>query len=214
MMTSMLVSSVVGQTRGIAFFFRAGYSHLNVSEEKMSVMCNPVSSFHKSYYGIGGEAYLRADKNVFGWDAMVSTHGPSSSDSSYAEPFIINSSIKYGFILHDNRNLILYPAIGVGAGLIGITTYSQYGHLKKDINTMYVLNPICELSLNADKMVYTFANGRATGAFLFGIRAGYRFSKSSDDWKKVVRVNNSKEKMSLSGYYLTISLGAGNFRRL
>lgn len=214
LLSGVLSHTAVAQSRGVAAFFRAGYMHSNISEQKLAAVCSPVKSFRKHYYGIGGEAYWKKNRIFMGFDGMVATQGASSEGEFYAEPFTVNSTLKFGYAAYEISDLFLYPTVGAGAGLFGITTYVQHDHTKKDINTMYVISPSAEIGINADKFVYTFPNGKATGAFLFGIRAGYRFSIPSNDWKKVPAAEIPAVKVSSAGYFLAISLGAGNFRNL
>ena len=212
LLVTMLPCSVSAQTSGVAAYFRAVYTQVNVESQKMAEMCYPITSFNKSYYGIGAEAYYRSGKNIFGWDGFVAAHGVRSEGVYYAEPFVVLSTLRIGYIVYETPGFFVYPGFGAGAGLLGITTYNQPDNIKSDINTMYLLTPSAEFGINADKAVYTFSNGRAVGAFLFGIRAGYRYSAGSQNWKKVADNNLPKVKMAPRGFYLGISLGISNFR--
>lgn len=208
----MLAIPAAAQSKGVAMFFRAGYTHLNTGTQSMAAVARPVSSFRGNYYGIGGEGYWKSGKLLVGLDGMVTTHGPTSKNEFYAEPFTVTSSTRLGYVAYETNDLFFYPAFGVGAGLLGITTYTKHDRVRTNVNTMFLFSPSAEISVNADKLVYTFPNGRSMGAFVFGIRAGYRFSHPSSNWQKLPSEDTPRTKMSIDGYYIAIALGAANLR--
>ena len=203
----LIVSAVNGQRNGISTYFRIGYNNNPNTDSKLLAVAPGGNEFSSHFYGIGGEVSWKSNKNILAAEGLIYAHGAVSEASEYSEPFIGTALLKTGYILYENNSMFVYPSVGVGMSGIGITTYNKQQDKKSDIHTTYLLAPAFDLGLNSDHIIYRFHSSRPTGAFTFAARVGYRWSKKSDNWRRVENPEFNNVSFANNGFYVGIGLG-------
>ena len=206
---NLLATYAVGQSRGYAGYIRIGMMSVPDAEKVLPQIVPGVSGFTQNFYGIGGELEFRSNKRVFDAEFMVLSHGPVNSGDSYAESFTGDVMFKAGYAVFNTRSVFIYPNAGIGLGGALVNTYQKAGGVKTQFHTIYLVQPAFDLGVNANVIVYRFKDETPTGILPVGLRAGYRFAASSDNWHRMTESGSSRASYSTRGWYLSIALGMG-----
>ena len=203
-----LAGSSSAQSKWYSGYFTMAYRNLSDAGEKFQVMMPGMKKINSAFYGIGAEGSWKKDKIVLTGQAGISWHGAVSEGNSFAEPFIAHGVVKAGYVFFENKNTVIYPAIGGGITSVIITSYEQNQNIKSNLHSIYLISPALEAGMNIDRVVYRYNNSRSTGMFIAGLRSGYWVSRKSDHWK---RTGNSQNNIALvsRGFYVTLALGIG-----
>ncbi|WP_018617481.1 hypothetical protein [Segetibacter koreensis] len=212
---AMSITITDAQIKGGAAFFKTGYLYAPRSSnifKKIALGGTP--HFNNNYLIMGVEAYYRTGNLILGWDGYSGEQPDYSfATNSYAEPFIGSTHIRLGRIVKENKQYWVYPSIGMGATGIVLATYNKVNG--KSLNTInqILLSPTLDIGINEDIIVTKVnPNEKRYGGLILGIRAGYRTSYSSNNWRNDdwVRLYN-KPFYSNNCFYLSVSIGAGGF---
>lgn len=168
-----------------------------------------IGGFNSNFSGIGGELEYRNGSMVYDAELIVLSQGPVNSGDQFADPFSGDLMFKTGYALVNFPNVVLYPHIGAGAGYTLVNTYIKSGDVKQGLHSIYLIQPVLDLGLSANVIVYRFSEAMPTGILPVGIRTGYRFSGSSDNWRRVDGSSTFKADYSMRGWYVSIALGMG-----
>jgi hypothetical protein len=108
----------------------------------------------------------------------------------------------------------LYPTVGFGAAMTSLTSYQNMEGGTTNGMTQKLISPSADLGINID---FIRLKTNSTQHFyvdeIIGIRAGYRMSVKSNNWKS----NNSERtyptpSYSNNAFYLNFSIGVGGFK--
>lgn len=199
----------VGQSRRYAGYIRMGLMNVPDARNVLPELVPGVSGFTSNFTGIGGELEYRNNHTVVDAELMILSHGPVNSGDKYAEPFTGGAILKAGYVALDTRNFWMYPNAGVGFGAVVVNTYQKSGSVKNELHSIYLIQPVIDLGLNSNVIVYRFKNETPTGILPVGVRAGYRLSFASHDWRRTNGVDLSRANYSMRGWYLSLALGMG-----
>jgi hypothetical protein len=169
------------------------------------------TEYSSHFYGTGGEISLKSNRHVLAVNGMIYAHGAVSHENEYSEPFIGTGFVKNGYIFYESNSIFIYPSLGLGLSGIAITNYNKEQDKKHDIHTTYLLTPALDFGLNADRIIYRYRKSGPTGAFTIAARAGYRWSKQSNNWKRVENPDYNNVTIGNNGIYVGIGLGIGYF---
>jgi hypothetical protein len=197
------------QSRGYAGYIRLGTMSIHDARSVLPELANGISGFTSSFSGIGGELEYRAKRTVIGAELMILSQGPHNSGADYAEPFTGAAMLKTGYAVVDKKSFIIYPNAGVGFGTVVLNTYQKSGNLKKQLHSIYLIEPVFDLGLSSDVIIYRFKRDMPSGILPVGIRAGYRFAFDSNDWHRTNGSDLSKTNYSITGWYFSVALGIG-----
>lgn len=212
---NFIAAAAAAQTRGYATYIRIGYMALPDAENVTGRIVNNITGFNQSFFGIGGEMEYKVNKNIIDAELMVMSSGPTSLDSHYEESFTGAIMFKTGYLIAESKNVFIYPSVGAGISSFLMNTYIKTGNEKERLHTIYLIQPAFDLGLNGDIIIDRFKNGLPTGALPVGLRAGYRFAPSSDNWKRIDgAAGMQKNKFSTRGWYVSIALGIGYYASL
>ena len=197
------------QSRGYAGYIRMGAMRFPDARNVLPNLIPGITGFTSNFTGIGGELEYRSNHTVVDAELMILSHGPVNSGNKYAEPFTGGAILKSGYVALDTRNFWMYPNAGVGFGAVVVNTYQKSGDAKNELHSIHIIQPVIDLGLNSNVIVYRFRNETPTGILPVGVRAGYRFSFASHDWHRTNGVDLSRADYSMRGWYLSLALGMG-----
>jgi hypothetical protein len=199
----------IGQSRGYAGYIRMGSMSVPDARDVFPKVMPGITGFTSNFTGIGGELEYRSNRTVVDAELMILSHGPVNSGDSYAEPFTGGAVLKAGYVALQTRNFLMYPNAGAGFGAVVVNTYQKSGDVKNKLHSIYLLQPVLDFGLNSNVIVYRFKNQTPTGILPVGVRAGYRLSFASHDWRRTNGVDLSQADYSMRGWYLSVALGMG-----
>ena len=206
---NLLSIFALGQTRGYAGYIRIGSMHMPDAQNVMPKIVQGVTGFSSNFYGIDAELEYKINKTVFDAELMILSHGPVNTGDQYAEPFTGNVIARAGYAILNSRNIYVYPNAGLGVGGVVVNTYEKSEGVKRQLHTIYMLQPNFDFGIHGNVIIYRFKEGMPTGILPVGIRAGYRFSFPSNDWQRINESDMSKASFSTSGWHFSIALGMG-----
>jgi hypothetical protein len=206
---NLLSICVMSQTRGYAGYLRIGSMHMPDAKNVLPEIVTGVTGFSSNFYGIGGELEYKINKTVLNAELMILSHGPVNTGNRYAEPFTGHMMARAGYAILDSRNIFIYPNAGIGVGGVVVNTYEKSEGVKRQLHTIYMMEPIFDFGINGNVIIYRFKDDMPTGILPVGIRAGYRFSFPSDDWRRINGTDMSRASFSTRGWHLSIALGIG-----
>lgn len=162
------------------------------------------------YTVLGANAYYRADCWLFGVDAsaLVNTLLPATSVE-------YSASSAYGWlgwVAWENNRFTLYPSAGPGYNALAITQTTNNGVPKTRTLTGFST----DLGVTLSGFVFKSAVAPPLSAgTLLSVRVGYRFTRASSRWQgDWIGVPASvAAPYAAHGFYLTLGLGGGGFRR-
>jgi hypothetical protein len=199
----------IGQAREYAGYIRIGSMHVPDAKSVLPAVVPGVSGFSPDFYGVGGELEYKMNRTVIDAELMILSHGPVNSGDRYAEPFTGSVMARAGYAVIDDRNIFIYPNAGIGVGGVAVSAYEKSEGVKSQMHTIYMLQPVFDLGVNGSIILYRFKDEMPTGILPVGLRAGYRFSFPSDDWRRINKTGMSSVSYSTRGWYLSIALGMG-----
>lgn len=209
--------TITNAQRGGAGFFKTGYLYApGTTDIFREISPSKSIDYSNSYLLLGVEAYYRTQKTIVGCDLYSAIQGNYSlGEHSYAAPFIGASNVKIGRIVRENRQHWLYPSLGLGISGISLSTYDKINGKSTNTVNQILLTPAIDVGINEDFFITKMkANERKYGGMMLGLRAGYRTSFSSTNWRNDnwERLNNMPS-YSNNCFYMTVSIGAGGFAR-
>lgn len=202
-------NAVAAQSNGYAGYIRLGAMRLNDSRTTMEKFAPGYRGFKDNFYGIGGEFELKMERYILDGEITLLSHGPVNADSNYAEPFVGAITGKFGYTVFEKGRVTIYPSVGGGVSTLLVNTYTKVTGKKQAFHTTYLVQPTFDIGINANWIVYYFRSTTPTGILPIGIRAGYRFSVTTDNWKRIDGTNLRPVAFSADGYYLSLALGMG-----
>ncbi|MBC8155416.1 MAG: hypothetical protein H7Z72_21215 [Bacteroidetes bacterium] len=195
---------------GGAGFFRFGYASLNRVGQTLDRF-TPASGIGNDFVYMGGEGYARLNKYILGGGGYGMARRSISSPAYHAEPFSGGGYLYAGRIIVDTRRFWVYPTLGVGFALVGLTQSQQQGQTIKESSVM-LPNVNAQLGIGADWLVAAFGEGDGYGGLLMGIRAGYQLSPSSSGWRSTGELSApDRPHYATNGYFVTLTVGVGGF---
>ena len=205
------------QAEVIAGFFRIGYTHSAGTGKIMNAIAgNGITGFSDNFLLVGAEINYRYHRHVIIVEGYIGAQGDCSVENQYAEPFTGAAHLKYGRVIAYASNYWIYPAIGTGASMTALGRYQKVnGEFTVNENASLV-SPSFDLSLNGNVLLTKPEYSRKRyGGFIIGCRIGYRTSPKNDHWynDSGTRIQNMPS-YSNRGFYLTLAVGAGGFRKL
>lgn len=160
---------------------------------------------------MGGEGYARLNKYILGGGGYGMARRSISSPTYRAEPFSGGDYLYAGRIIVNSRRFWVYPTVGVGFALVGLTQSQQQGQTMKESSVM-LPNVNAQLGIGADWLVAAFGEGEGYGSLLMGIRAGYQLSPSSSGWRSTGELSvPDRPRYATNGYFVTLTVGVGGF---
>lgn len=205
------------QIKGGAGFFKTGYLFAPGSSAVLNkIISGSPTAITNNYMITGLEGYYRNGASIISFDGSAAQQAVYSLNTNYAkEPFITSAQIKLGHIIKENERYWLYPSVGVGVAAI-ILYPNANGIKSSTINiTPTLLTPSIDIGINGDIFIErVHAGERKYGGTILGIRAGYRTSGRSNNWKD----GHSNKLIDMPDYsnncfYLSVGIGAGGFVR-
>jgi hypothetical protein len=205
------------ELEGMAGFFRIGYTHSSAVSKTMSAIAgNGITGFSDDFILVGAEINYRYDPDVIIIEGYIASQDNCSNENRYAEPFIVAGHLKYGRVICCGSNYWVYPAIGGGASMTGLTTYEKINGESTAKENVSVFSPSFDVSLSGNLL---FAKReqleKSYGGLIMGCRIGYHTSFKNDHWynDSGSRVANMPS-YSNKGFYVTLAIGAGGFRKI
>ena len=199
----------LGQSRSYAAYIRIGSLNVPDARNVFPELVPSVRNFSSNFTGIGGELVYRSNRTLIDAELMILSQGPRNSGDNYAEPFTGAAVLKTGYAVLNSRRLLVYPNAGVGFGATVLNTYQKSGDVKKQLHSIYLIEPVFDLGLSSDVIIYRFKDELPTGALPVGIRCGYRFAITSHNWHRAVGSDLSMAGYSMGGWYFSVALGMG-----
>ncbi len=200
---------------GGAGFFRLGQASLHRFGEVAGYFAPAQhSTIRNDFVYLGGEGYARINRNIFGGGGYAMASQGINGTSYRAEPFSGGGYLHYGRIVLDRRRFWLYPTIGAGVAMVGLTQ-SQTQAQANDEYTVMLPNFNAQLGIGADWVALPMGAGENFGGLLLGIRAGYQLSPMSSAWRTTGEVGVAERpRYATNGFYVTLTLGAGGFHQV
>lgn len=206
---SVCAVTTFGQSRGYAGYIRIGTMNVAGAKSALSNVVPAITGFTSNFSGIGGELEYRVNRIVYDAELMILSQGPANSGDSFAEPFTGDLMFKAGYAILNTRSIVLYPNAGLGLSYTLVNTYQKSGGVKQQLHSIYLVQPLADLGLTTNVIVYRFKDDLPTGILPIGVRVGYRFGFSSDNWHRVDDVSTFKADYPIRGWYLSLALGMG-----
>jgi hypothetical protein len=203
--------------KGFAGSLKLGYSGAPGSASTFSEIApQSVDGFTNNYFAFGAEGYYRTGKFIIGLEGLWGAQGDYSFDDDHAEPFVGAGHARFGYIVNNNDRYWIYPSIGTGSSLSVLSTYNKTtdGETENTRNKV-LISPSFDCGINADFIVNNVDPDRTKyGAFILGVRAGYRASFRHDNW-----LDGDGDKLrnlpsyGNNAFYVTLSIGGGWFMK-
>lgn len=211
---SLLSQAQSPELYGGAGFFRLGYANLHrigqTLDQFTTVSHVPIGN---DFVYVGGEGYARLNKYVLGGGGYGMARHNSATATYRAEPFSGGGYLYIGRVVVDSRRFWLYPTIGAGMAMIGLTQREQQGQLIQE-STVMLPSLNAQLGIGADWLMAAWGDQQRYGGLLMGIRAGYQFGPASSGWRSTDEVLLSdRPRYAVSGFFVTLTVGVGAFRR-
>lgn len=195
---------------GGAGFFRIGYANLHRFGQTVDLF-TPASGIGNDFVYVGGEGYARLNKYIFGGGGYGAARRSVSSPTYHAEPFSGGGYLYAGRIILDSRRFWVYPSVGVGIALVGLTQTQQHGQTVKESSAM-LPNINAQFGIGADWLVAALGEGEGYGGLMMGVRAGYQLSPSSSGWRSTGELSiPDRPRYATNGYFVTLTIGVGGF---
>ncbi len=216
----MMVITSVGyaqRIKGFAGFAKIGYSGAPGSASTFSkVITTGPDGLTNDYFAFGGDAYYRTGKIIIGLEGLCAAQDDYASGRYHTEPFIGAGHARFGYIVNSHDRYWIYPSVGLGSSFSGLTTYNKdvAGETENKRHSILV-SPSFDLGINADFMINTVDSDRTNyGAFILGLRAGYRASFRHNNW-----IDGDGDKLDdmpsygNNAFYVTLAIGGGWFKK-
>ena len=199
-------------------YFMIGYTGFNLGEMNTQFKDNGYPELTNGSLTFGGGGHFIINNFIIGGEGH-GLLGGSSSNSNYS----INMGGGYGFFnlgynLYHNPTVNIYPLLGFGGGgvTIGMTDKSKTPEnfndlLENPARESYITNGgfMINFSIGADFFVLANKTKNASGGWIMGIKAGYIYNASGNDWY----FNNEKitgsPNAGISGPYVRLTIGGG-----
>ena len=145
-------------------------------------------------------------------DILLLTQRPVNSGEHFAEQFSGSVVVKTGFVIIETNNIYIYPVVGAGIAGLLVNTYTKRSGTKEQMHSIYMIQPVFDAGVNTDVVIYWFKEKLPSGALPVGLRAGYRFAGTGDNWKRLIEPAMKPRQFSVSGWYVSIALGIGYYK--
>jgi len=199
-------------------YFMVGYTGFNLGGMNTLLKDNGYPELTNGSFTFGGGGHFIVNNFIIGGEG----HGLSGSKSSNANyDLAIGGGYGFfnlGYIVYNNPTVNIYPLLGFGGGgaTIGITDKSKIPEnfndlLENPARESYITNGgfMMNLSIGADFFIAGAKNENFSGGWIMGIKAGYIYNTSGDDWY----FNNEKiagsPNAGISGPYVRLTIGGG-----
>lgn len=203
---------------GGAGFFRAGYAQFHqVSRALESFTPTTMTPLGNDFLCIGGEGYGRLNKYIIGGTGYGMVRRSVVRNSIHARPFSGGGFLHVGRIVVDQPRFWLYPSVGLGFSMIGLTQYEQDPSGQRlHESSVFLPNVNVHVGIGADWLAVPIGGdyGKQSGGILLGVRVGYQLSPLTANWRGDEPAQGREEpRYATNGYYVTLTLGAGGFIR-
>lgn len=204
---------------GGAGFFRIGYANLHQSGRALAAVSSTrLAPLGNDFLCVGGEGYARLNKYVVGGGGYGMARRTMAQNGLRAEPFSGGGLIQAGRIVLDKPRFWLYPSLGAGFSVIGLTQYEQSPTGERlNESTVMLPNFNLHLGIRADWLAFRIDSDdrKRNGGLLLGFRAGYQFSPIATNWSgDTETLSATLPRYATNGYFITVVIGAGGFARL
>jgi len=202
------------QIAGIAIFSKIGYTSLPGSSSTLTNIAPHGSTVNNNSTAFGAEGYLRINKVILALDGNMAIQNAESADANKARIFQCAAYTKVGRIILDKTHYWIYPSLGLGVASIDINTYNNENDEVTNLKNKVLSSPSFDFGFNADFIANKIMNREGYGAWLLGLRTGYRASIKSCGWR-----DNDGNKLSnmpsytYKGFYVMVTIGGGVFVR-
>lgn len=209
--------TIANAQKGGAAFFKTGYLYAPGSSKVFQeIDPHRTGSFTNNYLIIGIEAYYRTGKTIVSWDGYSAQQADYSvGATTYAEPFISATYVRFGRIVKENKHSWLYPSVGLGIAATILETHDNVNKNSSNTINQTLLTPSLDIGINKDILIGHVSRGvKRYGGLILGLKAGYRTSVRSsrwrdDDWHVLYNMPS----YSNNCFYFSVSIGAGSFKR-
>ncbi len=199
-------------------YFMIGYTGMELGNMNSLFKENGYPELSNSSFTFGGGGHFVFKNFIIGGEG----HGISGGSSSNAK-YDIKLGGGYGFfnlgyILYHNPTVNVYPLLGFGGGgsTIGITDKSKNPEnfndlLENPARESYITNGgfMLNFSLGADFFVLASKSENGSGGWIMGIKAGYVYNASGNDWYFNNKETAGSPDAGISGPYLRLTIGGG-----
>jgi hypothetical protein len=193
--------------------FACSYESVNLSELNTTLGRYGYKALPQSYPSFGGAGYFVIDNILIGGGGGSLMGYEQQSDST-----VVNMSSGYGFgavgyVFSTGKRSFFYPNVGIGGGgfdlQLGKTGASSSFEEQLQNPRGRFFSSAGGLFYNVQLAWQTMLGTSEKAGWSIGIKAGYKFTSS--DWSLDVngQGGNDSPKVSLAGYYITITLGGG-----
>jgi hypothetical protein len=205
--------------KGFAGAVKIGYAAAPGSASTFNKIApHDVEGFTNNYIAFGGEAYFRTGDFIIGLEGLWGAQNDYSRSSYHSEPFIGAGHARFGYIVNrTNDRYWIYPSIGTGSSFSVLSSYDKKSDGKaENYSHRILMSPSFDFGMNADFLINNVASDRTKyGAFILGLKAGYRASIKKDNWfdGNGDRLDNLPS-YGNNAFYVTLSIGGGWFKKL
>jgi hypothetical protein len=199
---------------GIAIFSKIGYTSLPGSSSTLTNIAPHGSTVNNNSTAFGAEGYFRINKVILVLDGNMAIQNAESADANKARIFQCVAYTKVGRIILDKTHYWIYPSLGLGVASIDINTYNNENDEVTNLKNKVLSSPSFDFGFNADFIANKIMNREGYGAWLLGLRTGYRVSIKNCGWR-----DNDGNKLSnmpsytYKGFYVMVTIGGGVFVR-
>ena len=206
--------------KGVKGYYYPGFSFLNTSSLNQTLAENNFSNYSGTFLNQAGGAHVILDRIILGG----SGHGLIGFRAASAKGDTIAVDGGYGllnlgYLLISNKGFNLYPTLGIGSGIMTISSSTALNKLFKFESTedIFRLNSsqiILDLGISADYMIDFNTDPQHASGILVGLRLGFVFVPSPTQWESNRRVfgGTTLPNLSSQGIYINLMLGGGTVR--
>jgi hypothetical protein len=199
---------------GGAGYFAAGVQFTDLSDLNNRMADAGYPTFSSEMVSIGGGGYSVTNRILIGGEG----HGLISGDQGYQGRNVSVGGgyglFTLGYLFRPNRNLRVYPRLGLGGGGLQLEISDQgdatdFDDILDDPNRSASIGRASLLVSLGAGLEYQFSGPEERGGFRLGLRAGYMLSPLESEWQLDDTTLSGGPDATLQGPFIRLTIGGG-----
>jgi len=199
-------------------YFMSGYQGFNLGEMNTRLKDYGYPEVENGSVTIGGGGHYLLKNWLLGGEGF-GLLGGSVENSDYR---VVHAGgygfLNVGYLAYRSPSFMLYPVLGIGGG--NLTLYLKDKNLFTESFDTMLENPgresiiatggfLLKFSLMANYIFAGVKENEHSGGFVLGVKTGYIYNVSGDNWSLSGSNLNGAPKAGMSGPYVSIVIGGG-----
>jgi len=208
-----LVFSQSSLTGGQGYFI-IGQNTFDISNLNSALILKNYPSLSDKFLSIGGGGYGVVKKLLIGGEGIASVGNTLTNNNYKLTSMGACGFFNLGYVIHRKNNLIIYPAIGIGGGIISLkisdtsqTTFDTILNTPQRNVELIKGAFLGKISLGSDWQIKPSPDAKPS--LIIGCRIGYIFPFIKSEWMtEEVKLTNEPE-IGFAGPFIHFTVGLG-----